>query len=132
MIVTLYIKGKEVCKVLEDMPKNELKSKNDEDDLDGKTYEETDLHHILGRDERYKLILKKYNVNLLKYTPFMIELSKKHHAEKSEPKTRKQIIQWVYDTQGEQGLLTLIAFARELGTYPLELIDATDLLLERS
>jgi len=130
-IVTLYVKGKPVYMSLETMPENNPKVKNDVDDLDGKTYEVTDLHHILGRDTK-GLITQKYSIKLKDYLPFMIELSKEHHAGKSEPKTRKQIIQWVYDQHGKQGLLTLIAFARVLGKYPKEIITATDLLLERS
>jgi hypothetical protein len=59
--------------------------------LDGKTYEGTDLHHILGKDKTHNLILKKYGIRLKDYLPFMIELSKEHHAGKSEPKTRKKI-----------------------------------------
>jgi len=131
-IVTLYVKGKPVYMSLETMPENGPKVKNDVDDLDGKTYEVTDLHHILGKDKTHNLILKKYGIKLKDYLPFMIELSKEHHADKSEPKTREKIVQWVYDQHGKQGLLTLIAFARVLGKYPKEIITATDLLLERS
>ena len=129
-IVTLYIKGKPVYMSLETMPENRLKKKKRQSDISGEVVY-TQLHHILGRDKK-QLLCWKYGVVLENFGPFMIELTPEEHANKNKPEVREKIIQWVYDQQGKQGLLALIAFARVLGKYPKEIITATDLLLERS
>ena len=90
----------------------------------------TQLHHILGRDERHHLIKKEYGIDINKYPPFVIELTVQEHIDHAKTKVRKKIVRWVYDTQGIEGLIVFIVFGRLLGNYPLEVIEAWELIEE--